>query len=65
MAGSKYFETGYVYDPEIIKELNIERTQVEDDGECKIDFHAEGSGCHLYTCSSCNEIKKNIYIVGS
>lgn len=59
---SKHFDQGYVYDPEIIKELGIERSEAEDDGECEMGS-AEGEGCYIYICSLCEKIKEHLYLV--
>ena len=48
----------YIYDEEIINNKGLDRTEVEEDGQCKFDT-AFGSGCHMYTCSKCGN-KSNI-----
>lgn len=58
---SEYYDTGYVYDSEIIAGLGIERDQVENEGECKLGY-AYGNGCYQFTCSSCGKFNDYIYM---
>lgn len=61
---SPHFDSGYVYDPKIIEELMIDRDRAENCGECELGC-AEGAGCHVYTCSSCGNLKEHIFIMGN
>lgn len=61
---SQNINTGYTYDGKIMDRLDIERTQVADDQECRLG-HSDDNGCHIYICVKCGEIKENIYISGA
>ena len=53
----------YIYDQKEIDEKDLERSGVEDDGECKFGT-AQGAGCYMFTCPKCHW-KTNLYVSDS
>ena len=51
-----YEEHKYVYNEDLIKKFNLERNQIEEDGECQMG-NGDGGGCSIFTCSKCELIK--------
>jgi hypothetical protein len=45
-------ELAYTTDIKLIDEKELDRCQVEDDGECQFS-HAYGAGCKMFICSEC------------
>lgn len=45
--------SGYTTDLEIIESKNLDRTQVEDEGECRMGQGVSGDGCYMLTCAIC------------
>lgn len=50
-----YTDEGYIYDEDEIKEHNLIRDQVENDGECDLG-PAWGCGCYMFECVKCKTI---------
>lgn len=48
----------WTYDIKVIEDKGLERTQVSENAECRVDS-AYGSGCYMFYCSKCNH-KTNI-----
>lgn len=46
-------EEGYTTDLKVIEEKGLERTHVENEGECEMDT-AYGAGCYMFICNQCN-----------
>lgn len=42
----------YIYDEKVIKAKNLERNQVEENGECLFGTCSE-NGCNIMTCVTC------------
>lgn len=53
---------GYVSDIEIIKEKNLLRNHVAEEGECDLG-HSYGEGCYLFFCSKCKHLQDYIPII--
>jgi len=51
----------YITDEKIIFKNSLERTQVQDEGECSMGS-AYGAGCYMFTCSSCG-YRRNLAII--
>ena len=51
----------YVYDEGVINNFDLERDEVQNDGECRFDT-AFGAGCYMFTCNNCNK-KTNLPVM--
>lgn len=47
-----YLNGKYIYDEKEIEDKELERTGVQDNGECNLGL-AYGSGCYQFICAEC------------